>query len=182
MARPSGNLTPVAISARIRAIRGRRVLLDFDLAELYGVETKVLNQAVRRNPKRFPDDFLIELTAREWQALRSQIVTLEPGRGRHRKYLPQAFTEHGAIMAANMLNSARAVEMSVQIVRAFVRLRQVLASNADLARKLVELERAVNQLDARTQRQYAEVYRALKALMAPQAAPSRSIGFTADLK
>ena len=123
---------------------------------------------------------MFRLKINEIQDNRSQIAT---GSGKHRdpRYAPFAFTEHGAIMAANVLNSSRAVEMSVQVVRAFVRLRQVLASNVDLARKLADLERAVNQLDARTQRQYVEVYRALKALMAPQVAPSRPIGFTAKV-
>lgn len=107
-----------------------------------------------------------------------------PGSQRHRdpRFLPLAFTEHGAIMAANVLNSARAVEMSVHVVRAFVKLRQVLASNVDLARKLAALERSVAILDARTRKQFEEVYRAIQALMAPPAPKSRPIGFTAEVE
>jgi hypothetical protein len=109
------------IAARIRWARGQRVLLDSDLAALYGVTTKAFNQAVRRNMDRFPDDFLLRLTDDEAGSLRSQIVTLKTGRGQHRKYPPLAFTEHGCLMLSNVLRSARATEVSVLIVRAFVR-------------------------------------------------------------
>jgi hypothetical protein len=157
------------------------VLLDSDLAALYGVSTKLFNQAIRRNRARFPGDFHFQLNAEEWLSLRSQIVTLNGRRGQHRKYLPFAFTEHGAIMAASVLNSPRAVEMSVYVVRAFVRLRQLLVSNAGLARKLEALERSVTALDANTRKQFEEVYAAIRALMAPPEVRRRPIGFTADL-
>lgn len=172
---------PPGIARRILVVRGQRVLLDVDLASLYGVPTKVLNQAIRRNKRRFPRDFMLEMSAKEWVSLRSQFVTLDNGRGRHRKYPPLAFTEHGAFMAAAILNSPRAVDMSVYVVRAFVKLREVLASNTELARKLEALEKSVATLDARTRKQFEEVYAAIRALMAPVPAKSRPIGFTADL-
>jgi phage regulator Rha-like protein len=117
------------------------VLLDSDLAEMYGVETKVLNQAVRRNLNRFPADFTFQLNKNEYDALRSQIVTLKSGRGQHRKYPPYAFTEHGVAMLSSVLRSDRAVQVNIEIVRAFVRLRQLLSSNEELAGKLAALER-----------------------------------------
>lgn len=166
----------------IRVVRGQRVLLDSDLAALYGVATKALNQAVRRNPRRFPPDFLVQLTTEEWMALRSQSVTLESGRGRYRKYLPLAFTEHGAIMAATVLSSEQAIDMSIYVVRAFLRLRQLIASNTDLARKLAVLERSVSTLDADTRKQFRAVYRAIRALMTTKTPKRRPIGFTADLE
>ena len=150
---------------RILEIRGQRVLLDSDLAELYGVTTKRLNEQVRRNGDRFPADFLIELSNQELAALRSQFATLNTGRGAHRKYRPMAFTEHGAIMAATILNSPRAAQMSVYVVRAFVKLRQALATNAAMARKLETLERSVAALDADTRKQFDQVYEAILGLM-----------------
>jgi hypothetical protein len=169
------------IARQILLLRGRRVLLDSDLAALYGVPTKSFNQAVRRNVARFPDDFRFQLTALEWECLRSQFVTLNAGRGQHRKYLPFVFTEHGAIMAASVLNSPRAVDTSVYVVRAFVKLREMLASNAELLRKLEALERSIVALDASTQHRFEEVYDAIRALMTPPTPTSRPIGFTADL-
>ncbi|MCL4791442.1 MAG: ORF6N domain-containing protein [Gammaproteobacteria bacterium] len=169
------------IARQILLLRRRRVLLDSDLAALYGVPTKSFNQAVRRNVARFPDDFRFQLTALEWSSLRSQFVTLNAGRGQHRKYLSFVFTEHGAIMAASVLNSPRAVDMSVYVVRAFVKLREMLASNAELLRKLEALERSVAALDASTQHRFEEVYDAIRALMTPPTPTSRPIGFTADL-
>lgn len=141
-------------------------MFDETLAELYGVPTKVFNQAVRRNRDRFPPDFLIEVSADEWKSLRSQIVTLDGGRGRYRKYVPLAFTEHGAIMAATILNSARAIQMSVYVVRAFVRFRISLSSNKELARELDVLKRSVATLDADTRRQFDHVYEAILGLIA----------------
>src|SRR5262249_20750310 len=128
------------IEQTILVIRGQKVILDAELAKLYGVTTKRLNEQVRRNPDRFPDDFRFQLTAQEWEALRSQIATLKPGRGKYRKYLPYVFTEHGAVMAANVLSSPIAIAASIQVVRAFVRLRQMFATHAELAQKLKELE------------------------------------------
>ena len=159
------------IERAILSIRGEKVMLDSDLAELYGVETKVLNQAVKRNAARFPADFMFQLTQEEHDdlvRLRSQIVTLK--RGEHRKYLPYAFTEHGALMLANVLNSERAAQTSVMVVRAFVRLRQMLASNAELARKLAALE---NKYDA----QFKVVFDAIRQLMSPPEPKRREIGF-----
>ncbi len=129
------------IETVIRTLRGERVILDTDLARIYGVETRVLNQAVKRNFKKFPADFMFRLTRSDAESLarsRSQSVTLK--RGQNIKYSPYAFTEHGAIMAANVLNSQRAVQMSVFVVRAFVRLRQVIATHKDLEAKLKKLE------------------------------------------
>ncbi len=171
---------PVGITQRILVLRGQRVLLDADLAELYGVRTERLNQQVRRNRKRFPDDFVIFTKINE---LPGNLLQNARGSRKHRdpRRPPIAFTEHGAIMAATVLNSPRAVEMSVYVVRAFVKLREVLASNTELARKLEALEKSVGTLDARTRRQFEEVYTAIRALMAPPVTKSRPIGFTADL-
>lgn len=136
------------IEPLILTIRDQKVLLDSDLAELYGVTTKRLNEQVRRNRKRFPGDFMFQLTAAEAAAcLRSQNATLKPGRGAHRKYRPYAFTEHGAIMAASVLNTPRAVEVSVFVVRAFVKLREFAIQHRELARKLTKLERKVGGHD-----------------------------------
>ena len=157
----------IDLSQNIRTIRGQRVLLDEDLAALYGVSTKAFNQAVRRNLARFPADFLLQLSEAERDSLRSQSVTLKTGRGQHRKYPPMAFSEHGAIMAASVLNSPLAVEMSVHVVRAFVKLRQILASNSVLARRLESLERAVATLDANTREEFVRVYKAILKLMGP---------------
>jgi hypothetical protein len=160
------------IGARISLMRGHRILLDADLAALYVVTTKRLNEQVRRNRERFPEDFAFRLSAEEANSLRSQNATLKPGRGRHRKYRPWAFTEHGAIMAATILNSPRAVEMSVYVVRAFVQLRELLASNTELARRLDELEGKLEGHDA--------AIAAIRELMNPPEAKRRAIGFTAE--
>lgn len=172
---------PESIADRIRVVRGQRVLLDADLAELYGVRTERLNQQVRRNRLRFPDDFVFQLNFNELRGNRLQIAS---GSRKHRnpRYAPLAFTEHGAIMAATVLNTARAVETSVYVVRAFVKLRQLLASNVELARKLEDLEKSIASLDARTRREFEEVYAAIRALMTPSPPKSRAIGFTADIE
>jgi ORF6N domain-containing protein len=161
--------SPLDDLPQIITVRGQRVMLDETLAELYGVTTKAFNQAVRRNRNRFPPDFLLEVDTEEWEILRSQIVTLRFGHGRHRKYLPLAFTEHGAIMAASVLNSPRAVQMSVYVVRAFVKARELLNSHADLARELGALRKSVATLDADTRRQFDVVYEAILGLMNPSA-------------
>lgn len=179
MASRSAALVPVEhITQSILILRGQKVLLDAELAALYGVTTKRLNQQVRRNRERFPADFLFELTAEEFAHLKLHFATSSWG---GRRSLPLAFTEHGAIMAATVLNSARATEMTVYIVRAFVKLRELLASNKDLARKLAALERSLVALDLKTQRQFKEVYEAIRALMSAPAPKRRGIGFTADL-
>lgn len=164
------------ISQSILVLRGCRVLLDTDLAELYGVTTKRFNQQVRRNVERFPADFMFQLTDAEAASLRLQFATLKTGRGQHRKYLPYAFTEHGAIMAATILNSARAIEVSVYVVRAFVELRTVLASNEELARKFELLERKLDTHD----QFIVGILKQIHELMNP--VQTRAIGFTADFK
>jgi hypothetical protein len=166
---PKTGQPPADISATIRVVHGQRVLLDSDLALVYGVTTKRLNEQVRRNADRFPPDFLIRLTNQDVAALRSQFATLDTGRGVHRKYPPIAFTEHGAIMAATVLNSQRAVQMSVYVVRAFSRLRQLVAANSRLAQELEVLKQSVAVLDADTRRQFDQVYEAILGLMAPSA-------------
>lgn len=157
------------IAGRILVVRGHRVILDADLAQLYGVSTKAFKQAVRRNRGRFPGDFLLELTIQEVARSRSQSVTLKVGRGSNVKYLPMAFTEHGAIMAATILNSPRAEQMSVYVVRAFVKLRESLAAHTDLARELATLKSRVATLDADIRNQFDQVYEAILGLMSPAA-------------
>jgi hypothetical protein len=159
------------VVAHIHVVRGQRVLIDGSLAQLYEVSTKALNQAVTRNQQRFPRDFMFQLIDSEWVSLRSQFVTLNRGRGGHRKFLPYAFTEHGAIMAATILNSPRAVQMSVHVVRAFVHLRKALASNAVTSHRLAALEQSVAALDKETRRQFDTVFEAILGLMGP--APQR---------
>jgi ORF6N domain-containing protein len=161
------------IERHILLIGGRKVLLDTDLAALYGVTTKRFNEQVRRNSARFPEDFMFRLTAEQWRSLRSQVATLELGRGRHRKYLPWAFTEHGAIMAATILNSLRATQVSVFVVRAFVRLRELLASDAELARRLDKHERRLAAHD----QVISNLVSTLDALLTPPEPKRRRIGF-----
>jgi hypothetical protein len=147
-----------------------RFFLDADLASLYGVPVKSLNQSVKRNSERFPEDFMFHLTTEETSSLRSQTVTLEtPGRGVHRKYLPFAFTELGVAMLSSVLRSARAVQVNIEIMRAFVHLRDMLSANAQLAKKLDALER-------RHDAQFRVVFDAIRELMALPA-PGRRIGF-----
>jgi len=160
----------VPVESRIFVQRGQKVILDSDLAELYGVPVKRLNEQVKRNRERFPQDFMFQLSAEEEQSLRSQNATSKRG---GRRYLPYAFTEHGAIMAATVLNSERAVQMSVFVVRAFVRLREVLATNQQLAGKIDELERRLDTHDASIQ----ELIEAIRELMEPAPASGRTIGF-----
>lgn len=146
-------------------------MLDADLAALYEVDVKVLNQAVKRNIERFPENFMFRLTAEEAARLRSQPVTLKPGRGRYRKYLPYTFTEQGVAMLSSVLRSRRAVRVNIEIMRAFVRLRQMLASHTELARKLAELE---EKYDA----QFKVVFDAIRELMTPpDSRQKRPIGF-----
>lgn len=143
-----------------------RVLLDSDLAALYGVPTKRLNEAVKRNRARFPADFAFRLTSDEQSRLRSQSATSNMGRG-GRRHSATAFTDHGAIMASTILNSPLAVEMSLNVVRVFVKLRHILASNTELARRLEALEKSVGALDANTQKEFVRVYKAILRLMGP---------------
>lgn len=135
------------IATRILGLRGKKVMLDRDLAKLYGVAAKVLNQAVKRNNRRFPGDFMFQLSWEEVESLRSQIVTLNntkpetSGRGKHIKYLPYAFTEHGVAMLSNVLNSERAIQVNILIMRAFTKLREILLTHKDLAVKIEVLEK-----------------------------------------
>ncbi|TLY64918.1 MAG: ORF6N domain-containing protein [Gammaproteobacteria bacterium] len=177
------SLVPVEhITRAILVLRGHKVLLDTELAALYGVSTKRFNEQVRRNRERFPADFMFQLAAEELAPLRSQIATLKTGRGQHRKYLPYAFTEHGAIMAAMILNSKRAVEMSVYVVRAFVKLRELLSSNRELARRFAQLEARLDKKLTEHDQAIAAVLSAIRQLMNPPTPRRRGIGFTADLE
>jgi hypothetical protein len=159
------------VERAIVVVRGLRVLLDSDLAVLYGVSVKSLNQAVKRNIDRFPEDFMFQLTENESELLRSQSVTLEPaGRGKHRKYEPYAFTEQGVAMLSSVLRSPRAVQANIEIMRAFVRLRRMLQENAELSRRLDALER---KYDAR----FRSVFEAIRELMEPARTHTKKIGF-----
>jgi leucyl aminopeptidase len=165
-----------SVEDTILLIRGKRVILDHDLARFYGVATKVLNQAVKRNLDRFPEDFMFQLTkaeAEEWEHLkrsRSQIVTLNKTRGTNIKYQPYAFTEHGILMLSSVLKSQRAVQVNIQIMRTFVRLRQMLASNETLTERLDKLE---ENYDVK----FKIVFRAIRQLMNPPAVKKKAIGF-----
>ena len=167
----SAALIPVErIERTILRLRGHTVMLDTDLAALYGVTTKRLNEQVKRNAKRFPPDFMFQLTQKEYADLRSHIATSRPAAHGGRRHLPYVFTEHGAIMAASVLNSSRAVQVSIVVVRVFVRLRQMLQSSVELTRKLRALEMKYDG-------QFEIVFQAIRELMAPPAAPRKRIGF-----
>jgi hypothetical protein len=156
------------IEKKILIIRGEKVMLDSHLAELYGVEVKYLKRQVRRNMDRFPADFMIQLSKEEYEFLRRHFGTLK--RGEHTKYLPYAFTEQGVAMLSSVLHSERAVHVNIEIMRAFVRLRQILSSNVELARKL-------NALEKKYDAQFKVVFDAIRQLMTPPAKPRRRIGF-----
>ena len=167
-----------AIASRIVVLRGHRVMLDSDLAALYGVTIKRLNEQVKRNIERFPTDFMFQLTNQEVAILRSQFATLETGQGQHRKYLPYAFTEHGALMAAMVLNSPRATEVSVYVVRAFVELRDTLVAHKELAKRLDELESRLERKLATHDEAIVGILDAIRQLMAPpEPTEKRRIGF-----
>ncbi len=161
------------IERAILFLRGEKVMLDEDLAVLYNVSTKRLNEQVKRNSERFPVDFMFQLTAQETSSLRSQFATLDIGRGKHKKYLPYAFTEQGVAMLSSVLRSKRAVLVNVEIMRAFVRLRHLLSTHKELARQLDKLEK---KYDA----QFKVVFDALRALMEPPARKKNLIGFHAS--
>ena len=154
------------IEGKILLIRGQKVMFDRDLAELYGVETRVLNQAVRRNIKRFPDDFMFQLTKEENNYLRSQFVTLKKRRGQHRKYLPYAFTEHGILMLSSVLNSEKAIQINIRIMRAFTKLRDVLATHKDLQKKIEEHDKQIKY-----------VFQILNRILTPPRPSRKKIGF-----
>ncbi len=145
------------IRTKIYEIRGQKVMLDFDLADLYDVPTKALKQAVRRNIERFPQDFMFEMTQEEYHFLRSQIVTLESGRGKYSKYAPFAFTEHGVSMLSGILNSDRAIQINIAIFRAFVALRHYALTYAELAQTIADLE-------TKFEREFADIHEVLKWL------------------
>ena len=163
-------ITSENIINRIYFIRGIKIMLDEDLAILYGIETKVLNQAVKRNLDRFPEDFMFQLTQEEFDFLRSQFVTLEKGRGRHRKYLPIAFTEHGILMLSSVLKSDRAIKVNIQIMRTFTRLRRMLLTHEELKRKIEDMEERYDS-------QFKVVFDAIKQLMIEKKQPKKKIGF-----
>ena len=158
------------IERAIFLIRGHNVILDEDLALLYGVSTKRLNEQVRRNPRRFPADFMFQLTKEEWDILRSQFATSKRG---GRRYPPYAFTEEGVAMLSSVLNSSRAIEVNVEIMRAFVRIRHWLTTHEDLARKLRDLE-------SKYDKRFQIVFEAIRKLMAPPEKERRPIGFCVD--
>jgi len=189
----------VPVESLIITIRGHKVIVDTDLAGLYGVPTKRLNEKVKRNPDRFPVDFCFQLSASEWESLRSQFATLvedalaakgvttdrsqfvtaKSGRGLHRKYVPFAFTEHGAIMAANVLNSEKAVAMSVYVVRAFIQMREHIVANTEILKRLAEIDKTLLKHDKSLQ----IIWSQLQPLLAPPAVPpKRRIGFDPDKK
>ena len=163
---------PFAVESRIFFLRQQRVILDVDIASLYGVPVKRLNEQVKRNQERFPHDFMYQLTEKEHVSLRSQFATSKKTRG-GRRYMPYAFTEHGAIMAATVLNSKRAVQMSLFVVRAFVRLRELLATNKVLAAKIYELENHLGGHDSIIR----ELVNAINRLIVPKRRPRVYIGF-----
>ena len=163
------NLIPIeVIKERIFFIRGERVMIDRDLAELYGVETKQLKRQVRRNIDRFPEDFMFELTKEEYDVLRRQFGTLK--RGRHAKYPPLAFTEQGVAMLSSVLNSNRAIQVNIAIMRTFTRLRKMLATHAELKKKIEEMEEKYDE-------QFRVVFEALGQLLEADEKPKRKIGF-----
>lgn len=153
------------IQQSIFEVRGQKVMFDFHLAELYNVETRVLNQAVKRNSDRFPKDFMFRLTKKEWEFLRSQIVTLEKGKGKYPKYLPHAFTEHGVTMLASILKSQRAIKMNIAIVRAFIALKQIALQHKGLAERLEELRKELHERIGEHDTQLAAIYDAIENLL-----------------
>lgn len=173
MEREPSLVPPERVESLILVVRGQRVMLDSDLARLYGTRTSRLNEQVQRNRRRFPPDFMFELTAQEATVLRSQTATSKPpGRG-GRRYLPLVFTEQGVAMLSSVLNSERAVEVNILIMRAFVKLRKLLASHADLARRLDALERNYDS-------QFRTVFDAIRELMKPPSPKKRRMGLARD--
>ena len=160
----------------IRTIRGHRIILDTDLARIYGVPTFRLNEAVKRNRRRFPEDFLFQLTVEEHAALTSQIAMSKPGRG-GRRTRPYAFTEHGALQVANVLNSSKAEAMSIYVIRAFIRMREELSANQAVSKRLAEIERTLLTHDAALRDLYQKIR---PLLLPPPDQPKRRIGFRTD--
>jgi len=158
---------------KIYLMRGQKVMLDKDLAELYAVETKRLKEAVRRNIDRFPSDFMFELSPKEWESLRTQFATLKIGRGQHSKYMPFAFTEQGVAMLSSVLNSETAIAVNIQIIRVFTKMRELLSTHKDI---LLQLEKIENKL-TRHDDDIALIFEYLKQLLNPPQSPRRKIGF-----
>ncbi len=174
------------IASRIRNFRGEKVLLDFDLAALYGVETRVLNQAVKRNADRFPSDFMFQLSVEETEMISQRVtssagqtvsdssqIVMSPGKHRGKRYRPYAFSEQGVAMLSSVLNSERAIKVNIAIMRAFVKLRQILDTNREFAKKFSELEQRVGKHDE----EIDAILEAIRQLMAPPGRPRREIGF-----
>jgi hypothetical protein len=167
-------LVPIElIASKIYLIRRSKVMLDRDLAELYNVETKQLKRAVRRNINRFPEDFMFQLTKEEYRSLRSQFGTLK--RGAHSKYTPMAFTEQGVAMLSSVLNSDRAIEVNIAIMRAFVKLREMMTTHTDLKRKIESMEKKYDE-------QFQIVFEAIKQLLTEEDKPKKRIGYTVKEK
>jgi regulator of replication initiation timing len=169
-------LSAEQVDRMILFVRGQKVILDHDLANLYGVTTGNLNKAVKRNIERFPDDFMFQLTPAEYKTLRFQIGILE--KGRHSKYLPYVFTEQGVAMLSSVLRSKRAIEVNITIMRAFVRLREMLATHKELSRKLSDLEQRIEGHDEQIQ----AIFEAIRQLMLPADKPRKKIGYTVKEK
>jgi len=174
------NIVPIErIENKIYLIRGQKVMLDKDLAKLYGVKTKVFNQAVQRNIERFPEDFMFQLTWDEADLLRSQIVTLDnlkSKRGKHAKYLPYAFTEQGVAMLSSILRSRRAIHVNIAIMRAFVRLKRILSTHKEVSRKLKELEQKYDKHDS----DIRIIFDTIRKLIEPKEEKTKRIGFITD--
>ncbi len=159
------------VISKIFFIRNQKVILDTDLAKLYGVETKVLNQSIRRNLRRFPDDFMFQLTKEENTSLRSQFVTLK--KGQHSKYLPYVFTEHGVAMLSSVLNSERAIEINILIMRAFVKLREIISTHKKVEEKLKEIDEKLEEHDEHI----VKIIEIINRLLMPPEKPIKKIGF-----
>jgi len=163
------------IESKILLIRGKKVMLDRDLAGLYEVKTKVLNQAVKRNIERFPQDFMFELTKEEFNTWRSQFVTSKADR-KGLRYVPMAFTEQGVAMLSSVLHSKKAIQVNIAIMRVFVRFKEIISTHKELARKLNELERKLEKHDE----EIRAIFEAIRQLMTPPEKPKRRIGFRQD--
>ncbi len=171
-------MTPVVLSekaiySRIYVLRKHRIMLSGDLALLYGVDAKVLNQAVSRNLARFPKDFMFQLTRKEWDSLRSQFVTLDDGRGKHPKYLPYAFTEQGVAMLSSVLNSPRAIAVNIQIMRLFVKMRQMALEYGDLLKKIQKLEEG----QMSNSQDISNIFKLIRELLEPSIKNREPVGF-----
>jgi hypothetical protein len=171
------SLNEEIIASIIYFIRGEKVLLDSDLAILYGVPTKVLKQAVKRNIERFPDDFMFELNQKEYDFLRSQFVTLEEGRGKHSKYLPMVFSEQGVAMLSGILKSKRAIQVNIGIMRTFVQIRKLLHGNMELTQKIKELEKMTLEKFEENDEKFQSIFEAINLLIQVRNEPGNPIGF-----